>query len=405
MSEYNSKVITIGDTSFRTDKTLAELVALAKDKGIDVNTFKDYKAARFNEAETGFAKADLGEIVCGAIGGVGERLRAHTSKGQSFISNDYTMNYGPSSATGNSPKGAALYVEKALADKIMGDGVKLGRVSKRQKFSDFVANGGILEGEGKIAFSITRGGDMNRLILRNIVDDEVTSTPGVYLGYRCGKDLHTSAWYVAAGGTGETSPYVLVLGGVSTTSTDTVWLEDCHTVDFYEDYLPLSVLDDDEIKAMLESIGVGREFTLYFGSRDGEKTAASVSFDSDAPRSNYAVHLDYNGEHAERALATLALSLQGSDVNKAVRANVWIDAETVKNHLPEFYHDNSASGIEVGSIIATPDARILRVVEVTEKFIIGQHPAGHGEAVALPITEGVEYKVVDPAAAEAILGK
>ena len=405
MSEYTNKVITIDGTSFRTDKTLAELVAIAEDKGIAINTFKDYKAARFNKDETGFAVADLDEVVCGTIGVLGKQLRAHTPKSQSFINSDYTMSYGPSSPTGNSPEGAALYVEKALADKIMGDGVKLGRASKRQKFSDFVANGGTLEGDEKIAFSITRDGDMNRLTLRTIGDDEKTSTPGVYLGYRSGQDLRTRSWFVADGVTGETASHVLALDDVTTNSSDTVWLEDIKGDAPYEDYLPLSELDDDEIKAMLESIGVGKDFTLYFGSRDGEKTAASVSFDSDAPRNRYATPLDFAGGRSERSLAALVLNLRGSAMAKAVRANVWIDAETVKNHLPEFYHDNSVSGIEVGGIIATPDARILRVVEVTEKFIIGQHPAGHGETVALPITEGVEYKVVDPAAAEAILGK
>lgn len=405
MSEYTNKVITVDGTSFRTDKTLAELVVIAKDKGIDINTFKDYKAARFNKDETGFAEADFGEIVCGTIRVLGEWLRANTSKGQSFISDNYTMSYAPSSPTGNSPEGAALYVEKALADKIMGDAVKLGRPSKRQKFSDFVANGGTLEGDEKIAFSITRGGDTNRLTLCSVNGDEKTSTPGVYLGHRCGKDLHTQAWFVADGWTGETASFIQAANGVTSRSTDTVWLEDVHALELYEDYLPLSELDDDEIDAMLESIGVGQDFTLYFGSRDGEKTAASVSFDSDALRNDYSATIDYNAERAECALAALVLSLQGSDVTKAARANVWIDAETVKNHLPEFYHNNSVSDIEAGSIIATPDARILRVVEVTEKFIIGQHPAGHGETVALPITEGVEYMVVDPAVVGAILGK
>lgn len=405
MSEYTNKVITVNGTSFRTDKTLAELVAIAKDKGIDVNTFKDYKAARFNEAETGFAKADLGEDVSGTIEVAGGVLRAYTSKGQGFIDSDHAMSYGPSSPTGNSPEDAALYVEKALADKIMGDAVLLGRPTKRQKLTDFVANGGTLEGDEKIAFSITRDGDMNRLTLCSMGDNEKTSTSGVYLGYRCGKDLYTKAWFVADGATGETASFIQARDGATTISSDTVWLEDAHATELYEDYLPLSELDDDDIKAMLESIGVGEDFTLYFGSRDGEKTAASVSFDSDAPRNRYATPLDFTGGRSERSLAALVLNLRGSAMAKAVRASVWIDAETVKNHLPEFYHGNSVSGIEVGSIIATPDARILRVVEVTEKFIIGQHPAGHGETVALPITEGVEYMVVDPAVVGAILGK
>lgn len=405
MSEYNNKVITVNGTSFRTDKTLAELVAIAKDKGIDVNTFKDYKAARFNEAETGFAKADLGEDVCGTIEVADGALRAYTSKGQGFIDSDHTVSYGPSDSSGNSPRGAALYAEKALVDKIMGDAVLLGRPSKRQKLTDFLANGGILPLGEKIAFSITRGGDMNRLTFDAIAEEEVTSIPGVYLGHREGNDLHTQAWYIADGLTGETAFAIKALDGTLSGSSDTVWLEDACATGVYEGYLPLSELTDDEIKAMLGSIGTYTDFALHIGSRDGDKVEATVRFDEDADGNKFAITPDFRGERSVLALAALVLNLDGNNVTKAARAGVWIDAETVKNHLPEFYHDNSASGIEVGSIIATPDARILRVVEVTEKFIIGQHPAGHGETVALPITEGVEYKVVDPAAAEAILGK
>lgn len=405
MSEYNNKVITVNGTSFRTDKTLAELVAIAKDKGIDVNTFKDYKAARFNEAETGFAKADLGEDVCGTIEVADGALRAYTSKVQSFINDDYAMSYDPSSPTGNSRLGAALYAEKALVDKIVGSLVLLGRPSKRQKLTDFLAGGGKLPMGEKIAFSITRGGDMNRLTFDAIAEEEVTSIPGVYLGYREGNDLHTQAWYIADGLNGGTAFAIKALDGTLSGSSDTVWLEDGHATGIYEDYLPLSELTDDEINAMLGSIGTHTDFKLYVGPHDGDKAEVTVSFDEDAARNSFSRVVDIMGTQFARALAALVLNIDGNDVTKVVRASAWVDAETVKNHLPEFYHDNNTSGIEVGSIIATPDARILRVVEVTEKFIIGQHPAGHGETVALPITEGVEYKVVDPAAAEAILGK
>lgn len=405
MSEYNNKVITIDGTSFRTDKTLAELVAIAKDKGIDINTFKDYKAARFSTTETGFATADLEEDVRGTIEVVDGGLRAYTSKGQGFIDSDHTMSYGPSDRRGNSPRGAALYAEKALVDKIMGGLVLLGRPSKRQKLTDFLAGGGKLPMGASIAFSITRGGDMNRLTLDSINEEEVTSTPGVYLGHCDGNDLHTQTWYIADGLTGGTAYAIKALDGTLSSSSDTVWLEDVHATGVYEDYLPLSELTDDEINAMLESIGAHTDFKLYVGSHDGDKTEVTVSFDEDAARNSFSRVVDIMGSQSARALAALVLNLGGNDVTKVVRASAWIDAETVKNHLPEFYNDGGTSGIEVGSIIATPDARILRVVEVTEKFIIGQHPAGHGETVALPITEGVEYKVVDPAAVEAILGK
>lgn len=81
---------------------------------------------------------------------------------------------------------------------------------------------------------------------------------------------------------------------------------------------------------------------------------------------------------------------------------IWIDADTVKRYAPDYYSVPGGDFAE-GALIATPDARILRVVEVTDKFIIAQHPAGHGETIALPITEGVEYKRVDEEVASAIL--
>ncbi|NBK24449.1 MAG: hypothetical protein EOM68_20770 [Spirochaetia bacterium] len=403
MSEYTQKVITIGGTSYRTDVTLADVAKAAEGLEDGLDALENCRVARFNEDGTAYATADLGEEVCGYLTHQDSELTARTSRGQQFIGKNYTMHVWPSSTEGNSPHRANLYVEKSVADRLFPPTPILGRAIEPMKLADYLAAGNTLEDGKRYKFSLRHKVGFREEI-SGVRESERTETKGVYWGTVSGRVLlvysRVDFWSIANTVTGETYGFIGLEGtsGHSSSTLHETWIEGVDLEEAYEEYLPLSALTREELKALGNSITPGTILPLYVDLESGGKAKVSVVFDEDAPGNGFRRQMDFAG-HGYPSIVGMAALCRDHILFNTFRKSIYLDAKTVKEYLPSLYHEaKSPEPLEVGNLVLTPQGETLEIVEMTESFIIAKGYAVKDEparALALPISQAETLKVLD----------
>lgn len=403
MSEYTQKVITIGGVSYRTDVTLADVAKAAEGLENGLDALENCMVARFSEAGTAYATADLGEEVCGYLTHQNSELTARTSRGQQFIGANYTMHIWPSSAAGNSRHRANLYVEKSVADRLFPPTPIMGRAIGPMRLTDYLAAGNTLEDGKRYKFSLRHKLGWREEI-SGVRESERTETERVYWGTVRGRTLlvysRVDYWSIANTVTGETYGFI-GLEGTSDHSSSTLhetWIEGGEVEEIHEDYLPLSVLTHEELKTLGNSIAPETSFPLYVDLESGGKAKVSVVFDEDAPGNGFRCQEDFAGRGYPSIVGMAALCRDHTLLN-TFRKSIYLDAKTVKEYLPSLYHEaKSPEPLKVGNLVLTPQGETLEVIEMTESFIIAKGYAVEDEsarALALPISQAETLKVLD----------
>lgn len=384
--------------TFNTATTLREELAKLRGKGADViETLKDFKVAYIKGGELG--RDDCNYDTIGTLGSRDGELDFTTGLGsgqRGNIDSSGQVAY-RNSRRGSFPSGSDLYIE---ASYFTGK-PQLGR-AKTTTLTEALAQGvspekivedyylGVAKPDSLKTLNIENRGDP---------DEKKVSIEGHFYnaelrnsGFRIGD------WYIA-NRSGVTAGAISTSEGSSKDNWTVVLSPKNGETDFTT-HMPLSEMTLEDVRAFLGAIGTDTDAKFYLGCNEQHLTMEELHYDHDAPRRNFVENGDWYGDYTTKKALTLAITNEST--LETFGQHVWIDAETVKQYAPSYYSLPGGNFAE-GALIATPDARILRVIEVTEKFIIAQHPAGHGETVALPITEGVEYKRVDEAVAASIL--
>lgn len=385
--------------TFNTATTLSEEMArLRRQGGNVVGALKGFKVAYIKDGELGVDDCDhrtIGTLDVDSDGdldyttALGDGQRGNIdSSGRVRRRNSHYITY---------PTDSDFYVEASyFAAK-----PHLGKVQKIT-VEQAIANGESLsEIAEKYYVGVARPGSLEPLKLSNRGNSNDCEAPvegHFYTARHSGPNLRIGDWYIADHD-GHTASSIDTSGGSSSTSWNVVLLPKGGEAG-YTTHLPLSEMTLEDVRKFLNAVGVGTEIQFYLGTKPGNLVARPLSYDPDAPGNRFKSANDWRGyTGATKAIASV---LNDEFTLKTFGTCIWIDADTVKRYAPDYYSVPGGDFAE-GALIATPDARILRVVEVTDKFIIAQHPAGHGETIALPITEGVEYKRVDEEVASAIL--
>lgn len=229
--------------------------------------------------------------------------------------------------------------------------------------------------------------------------EKVAMEGNFYNAHVQGTNLCIGGWYIARAN-GLTHISIDTEGGPSDVDWTIVLMPRSGDIN-YSTHMPLSEMTLEDVCKFLKAVGAMTDIQFYLGTKVDNLVVKPLSYDCDAPGNNFKNRGDWYGDIVTKGAITLAL--HDESTLKNFGRGIWIDADTVNRYAPAYYHGVTGGDFAEGELIATPDARILRVVEVTEKFIITQHPAGHGETIALPITKGVEYKRVNEEVARAIL--
>lgn len=407
MSEYSQKVITIDGISYRTDVTLVDVVEVAEGLKEGLDALENCRVARFNKAGTAYATADMGEEVCGYLTHQDSELTARTSKGQQFIGTKYTMHLWPSSAEGNSPHRAHLYVEKSLADRLIPPTPIMGRAIGPMKLTEYLAAGNTLEDGKRYKFSLRHKRGFREEI-SGVRESERTETKGIYWGTVRGRTLlvysRADYWSIANTVTGKTYGFIGLEGtfGYSSSNLHETWIEGVNLGEACEEYLPLSALTHEELKTLGNSIAPEISFPLYVDLERGGKAKVSVVFDEDAPGNGFRCQEDFAGRGYPSIVGMAALCRDHTLFN-TLRKSIYLDAKTVKEYLPSLYHEaKSPEPLKVGNLVLTPQGETLEVIEMTESFIIAKGYAVKDEsahALALPISQAETLKVLGTAKA------
>lgn len=384
--------------TFNTATTLREELVKLRAKGADViETLKGFKVAYIKDGKLGRDDCEYDTI--GTFDSRNGQLDFTNALGDGQRGN---IDSGGQVAYRNSqhdsfPAGSDLYIE---ASYFTGK-PQLGRV-KPITLTRALADGADIE---KIVedyyVGVAKPASLETLELENRGDsgDKKVAMDGhFYEAYFRAGNIRIGEWFIA-NRQGVTADSIRTSGGSSKADWTVVLFPKEGGTDFTT-HMPLAEMTLEDAREFLKAIGTETNVKFYLGRNEHHLTVEELHYDHDAPRHKFVQNGDWYGDYTTKKALTLAITNEST--LETFGQFVWIDAETVKQYAPSYYSLPGGDFTE-GALIATPDARILRVIEVTDKFIIAQHPAGHGETITLPITEGVEYKRVDEAVAASIL--
>lgn len=384
--------------AFNTATTLREELAKLRSKDASViDALSGFKVAYIKDGKLGCDDCEYDTI--GTLEPRGGELDFTTALGdgqRGNIDSDGQVTY-RNSRRGSFPSGSDLYIE---ASYFTGKH-QLGRV-KPITLTEVLAEGATPEEVVEDYYvGVAKPNSLETLNIENRGDSDgkkVAVHGHFYEARFDASDIRIGEWFIA-NRHGVTAGSIQTSGGNSKADWTVVLLPKGGGTDFTT-HLPLSEMTLEGAREFLKAIGTETNVKFYLGRNELHLIAKELHYDHDAPRRNFVENGDWYGDYTTKKALTLALTNEST--LETFGQFVWIDAETVKRYAPSYYSLPGGDFAE-GALIATPDARILRVIEVTDKFIIAQHPAGHGETIALPITEGVEYKRVDEAVAASIL--
>lgn len=386
--------------TFNTATTLREEVDMLRRQGANnIDTLKGFKVAYIKDGELGVD--DCGFRTIGtleidsdgdldyttALGG-GQRGNIDSS-GRVRGSNSHSRTY---------PTGSDFYIEASYFTTKP----QLGKAKKVTVKQAMAGGESLAQIADKYYVGVARPDSLEPLKLGNCgrSDDHEAPVEGhFYIAHYKSYTLSIGNWHIAYH-QGETASFIGTSDGDSSPAWNVVLLPKVVETG-YTTHMPLSEMTFEDVRKFLDAIGAGTAIRFYLGTEVDNLVAKPSGYDSDAPGNQFKTTIDWFGDTVAKRAITLALDDESTLKNFG--RGIWIDAETVKRYAPDYYHSATGGGFAEGELIVTPDARILRVVEATEKLITAQHPAGHGETVALPITEGVEYKRIDEEVAKAIL--